>query len=203
MTIKTAIAFCLTVFIISDTVAQNADMSYNKITVSLSYYGNMLIKPGVKAGVEYVVNQKKCFKKNKRKSITDLIVKQLIVAGDIGFFWHPHSHIAVFNYYTLNYRIVKPSKRSINTIGLGPGVYRSVYPKTYEVDNMNNVKSVSWAGRTYFAPVVVLGTGKMINHYWIQSWHFNTNIMVLFNYNTGFVPLLSFDIGLNFKFNKK
>jgi len=202
MTVKTAVALCLTVFTISDSVAQTVDTSYSKITVSLSYYGNMLIKPGIKAGAAYVIIQKRCSRKNQRKSIANPIVKQLTVAGDMGFFWHPHSHLALFNYYTLNYRVVKASQRSIHTIGLGPGVYRSVYPDTYKVDNRDNVKPISWAGRTYFAPVIVLGTGKLINHQWIQSWYFNTNIMVLFNYNSGFVPLLSFDIGLNFQFNK-
>lgn len=202
MNLKIAIVLSLMLLAVTKNFAQVTGITEQKLSFTISYYGNMLIKPGIKAGADYVITQKRCSEKERKKAAANSMIKQLVVSGDVGSFWHPHSHVAIFNYYTLNYRIVKPTQQKFNTIGLGPGIYRSVYPETYEVDDSGEISPVSMAGRFYFAPVLVLGTGKFMAGKTIQSWHFNTNIMFLCNYNTGVVPLLSFDIGIGFSFNK-
>ena len=197
MNLKIAIVLSLMLFAITDNTAQTAGIPGNKLSMTISYYGNMLVKPGLKAGADFVVLQKRYIKNNKKQ-----LAKQLLVSGDVGFFRHPHSHLALFNYYTANYRAIHLQTRKFNRVGIGPGIYRSVYPETYEVNDSGEVSPVSMAGRFYFAPVIILGTGKFMAGKTIQSWHFNTNIMFLCNYNTGIVPLLSFDIGIAFSFNK-
>jgi len=193
--------FYLLVFLSGEAFAQSniTDTLAFPRTITISYFGNLLVKPGVKVGIEFVIAHKtKVKKKNYKKSI-----RQLTVSGNLGTFWHPHSHASLFNFYTANYRIVEINKRKFNMIGIGPGIYRSFYPETYKVDDSGNVSSLSMAGRLYFAPVIVLGVGKFKENKTIQSWHFNTNFMFLFDYNTGVVPLLSFDIGLAISFKRK
>ena len=178
---------------------------FNNVNYSISYFGNSLIKPGLKMGANIPLFEKKTIRtKTSRKgeTIDKSKKRQLFVGGDIGFICFPKSHTGIFNYYEIKYKSIKARNASFSTFALGPGIYRSFYPETYEVDADGNIQELSLAGRTYFAPVLTFGSGKALNYYALKSWHFNTNLMFLFNYNTGILPLLNFEIGFCFDFKK-
>jgi len=60
MNAKPMLVLCLTAFFLSKASAQNTGSSFKTLSpvVSVSYYGNILIKPGIKAGVEMALLQK-------------------------------------------------------------------------------------------------------------------------------------------------
>ena len=175
----------------------------NSVTYNISYFGYNLIKPGLKAGVNFNLRNRTIEKFTTKKSgkIIDKSGEGQWLAGSaVGFFWQP-GHISVFNYYEISYKRLRSANQTFNIVGFGPGIYRSVYPETYEVGEDGQVQKKTLSGRTYFAPVVSFGSGKNINNPLFQSWQFCTNLMFLFDYNTGIVPLLSFE--LTFNFNQK
>ena len=172
---------------------------------TFSYFGNNLINPGAKAGITFTLTEKTTLKnktKKKGKKVDKSSTKQLLAGADIGFFWQPESHIGVFNYYEIIYRKIKLRNNSYSIIGIGPGIYRSFYPETFEVDDNDNVNKVTFGGRTYFAPVLTFGTGKFKTDSFLHSLTFATNLMFLFDSNSGIVPLLNFEIGFCFDFKK-
>ena len=173
---------------------------------TFSYFGNNLLKPGLKFGVNIILTENTTKKDKTRKSgktIDKSNTKQLLLDGNIGFFGHPKSHIGVFNYYEFTYRIIKLKTNKYRKISIGPGIYRSFYPETYKVDNTGNVNKIFFAGRTYFAPVLTFGTGKFIKDSFIKSRTFSTNLMFLFDYNTGIVPLLNLELAFTFDFKNQ
>ena len=174
----------------------------NKFFCGASYYGNNIIKPGLKFNVNYILNGKLLTKyktgksgKSKNKSA----IKQMLLTGDIGFLWFPQSHFAVFNYYQIVFKKIKLKNSLFSSIAIGPGIYRTIYPEAYEVDITGEVKPVNGAGNTYFSSVITLGNGKIIDKKLFGAWFINVDFMFLFNYNTGIVPLLNVGFGFNFK----
>lgn len=175
-------------------------------TYTFSYFGNNLVKPGLKIGSNITLTEKMITKNRTKKgeeTIDRSRARQLLLGGNIGFFWHPKSHIGVFNYYEFTCRIIKLKEDKYSKISIGPGIYRTFYPETYEVDNSGNVNQISLAGRTYFAPVITFGTGKFIKDRFIKTRTFTTNLMFLFDYNTGIVPLLNFELGFTLDYKKQ
>ena len=200
---KTILIICIILFTFELIYSQTSNFAnvLDTRTYSFSYFGNNLLKPGIKIDANVILKEK-TINKSKTKKNGEIIdkskTKQLLIGGDIGFFWHPKSHIGVFNYYTFSSRKIKLKNNKFTTLGFGLGIYRSFYPKTYEVDDAGNVNEISLAGRTYFAPVLTFGTGRLIEDRTLQSINFNTNLMFLFNYNSGIVPLLNFELGFCF-----
>lgn len=179
---------------------------YNSITYSLSYYGNNLVNPGINAGISFVLRERTKIKSSTKKNgkkVDQSKMKQLLASADIGFFWQPESHIGAFNYYEITLRTIRLKNNSYSIIGLGPGIYRSFYPETYEVEDNGNINRVALGGRTYFAPVISFGTGRFKNHGILHSLSFITNLMFLFDYNSGIVPLLNLEIAFGFDFKKQ
>ncbi len=189
--------------------SQKVDSSniFSTRTFTFSYFGNNLLKPGIKIGANITLTEKSIVKRKTKKSgkiIEKSIKRQLLAGANAGFFWHPESHIGAFNFYELTYRIIKLKSGSYRKIGIGPGIYRSFYPKTFEFDNSTDqVSKITLGGRTYFAPVLIFGTGKFKKNSFFQSRTFTTNLMFLFDYNSGIVPLLNFEVGLCFDFKNK
>ena len=193
---KKEIIICIMLFFFGLGYSQTPDSTsiFDTKTYTFSYFGNNFLKPGLKFGTNIILTE---------KTIDKYKTRQLLLGGNIGFFWHPKSHIGVFNYYEFTYRIIKLKKYKYIKISIGPGIYRSFYPETYNVDNSGNVNKVLLAGRIYFAPVLTFGTGKFIKDSFFKSRTFTTNLMFLFDYNTGIVPLLNFELAFTFDFKKQ
>lgn len=163
----------------------NSLTNRQKYYFEVSYYGYNLIKPGLKANFNFIFKQKP----NEKK--TNL----LIANAHLGFSWYPHSHFAIFNYYQIAYRGIKSKNGKFFTIALGPGVYRSIYPKTYKVTDDGNVEKIYFPGSTYFSPALTFGSGKELNNKILKARFIDVVLMFLFDYNTNIVPLLNIEIG--------
>ena len=193
-------------FLLNLVYSQNPDSNrgFKSTTFTFSYFENFPFKPGLKISADIILAEyvkpririrKDSTKINKTKT------RQLLLGGDIGFYWHHHSHTGMFNYYEISYRTIR-AKGFQTTIGIGPGIYRAFYPETYEIDNSNNITKKSFAGRTYFSSVILLGYGRYRKNATLQSWHLKYNIMFLFDYNTGIMPLFNIELGFCFDFLK-
>ena len=190
-----------------ETSTKNTKTTFlNSRTYNLSYHGNNLVNPGINAGISFVFRERIKIKSGTKKNgekVDRSKKKQLLTSADIGFFWQPESHIGAFNYYEIRLRTIKLKNNSYSIIGLGPGIYRSYYPETFEVEDNGNIDRVPLGGRFYFAPVISIGTGKFKNHGIFHSLSFITNLMFLFDYNSGIVPLLNLEIAFGFDFKKQ
>ncbi len=198
---------CIMIFWFTSVFAQNNDTLniWNTASFTVSYFGNNLIKPGIKFKMDLLLKERTIIKsrtKRSGKTVDKSKTKQLLAGANIGFYWHPKSHIGAFNFYELTYRAIKLKNNSYSKIGIGPGIYRSFYPQTYEVNDKGDVNKIYFGGRMYFAPVLIFGTGKFFKNSIIKSRTFTTNLMFLFNYNGGVVPLLNLELGFCFDFKK-
>ncbi len=189
----------------ADSVPVTGDADY---TLGISYFGNTMFRPGVRADLEksWKIFQKTKPKNSRRKG--DYLLyksRELLPVAGAGFFVHPRQYTAVFADAGIKFRKTR-SKSFRNRIrrwgaSTGFGVFRSFLPETYEV-NDDEVKKVFLAGRTYVYPYLALHTEK--------SWRKNPNhayfatfsSMFLMPYNTTVVPLLHLQIGYRFKFKK-
>jgi len=204
---KKFILTCIVFFICVLAFAQkpNVKKIVSTRTYTFSYFGNNLVNPGIKAAINFTLAGKTTVKSKTAKrgeTIDKTATKQLLTNAHIGFFWQPESHIGAFNFYELTYRRIKRKDNSYFRIGLGPGIYRSFYPQTFEVDDTGTISKVAMGGRNYFAPVITFGTGKIREKGYLHSITFATNLMFLFNYNSGIVPLLNLEIDFCFDFKK-
>ncbi len=174
-------------------------------TFTFSYFGNNLLNPGLKSSINFTLSEE-TIKKTKTRKNNKIIDKSYnnkwILSGNIGFFWHPQSHVAVFNYYLISMQKLKLKSNRITLFGIGPGIYRSFYPETYTVNKAGTVDKIILGGRMYFAPVFSFGSGKEINNYFFTERIFTTNLMFLFDYNTGIVPLLNLELAFTFDFKR-
>lgn len=204
---KKIILTCILLFSIGLVFSQKTRFKkvFDTKTYTFSYFGNNLVNPGMKAAINFTLTEKTTVKTKTTKSgepIDKTATKQLLASAHVGFFWQPESHIGTFNFYELTYRRIKRKDNSYVRIGIGPGIYRSFYPQTFEVDKTGTVSEAAMGGRSYFAPVITFGTGKIKNRGALHSLTFATNLMFLFDYNSGIVPLLNLEIDFCFDFKK-
>jgi len=122
-------------------------------------------------------------------------IRELNLNGNLGFYWDPYTHVATYANAGVLYR--KTNKRNRQwMIGINPlGYMRTFTHETYEVDDNLNVTSKKFAGRSYYAPDVILGTGKIKTD---RTRFFNLHFMFLSKYNSGTLPLINFEFGFRF-----
>ena len=115
--------------------------------------------------------------------------------GNLGFYWDPYTHVAT--YATAGFLYRKTNRRNRQwMIGINPlGYMRTFTHETYEVDDNLNVTSKKFAGRSYYAPELIIGTGKLKED---RARFFNIHLMILGKYNLGPLPLLNFEFGYRF-----
>ena len=122
-------------------------------------------------------------------------IRELNLNGNLGFYWDPYTHVATYANAGILYR--KTNRRDRQwMIGLNPlGYMRTFTHETYEVDDNLNVTSKKFAGRSYYAPELIIGTGKLKED---RARFFNIHLMILGKYNLGPLPLLNFELGYRF-----
>ena len=136
----------------------NRDFSIpEKTPFSLSYFGNIGINPGIKAGFEYSLYLKEKTKEKKRKIKT--IRKNLILAPSISFYSHKDSHKGLLINGDLIWR--RYTKRLyISDISIGLGYFRKFNSGiTYEV-TPSGVEEIGSSSRGYFSPSLGYSFGK-------------------------------------------
>lgn len=187
----------------TQTLAQTDSSSFlDKTEFKIGYYGNLLWDNGLNVGVEHVWKEKKKVKEKKKGQKT--ITHQLLLNGSLGFSTNFTSQTdnGLSNYYGLIWRRTSSKRWQLN-VELNPlGYYRSFLPETYEVKG-DKVSKVRFPGRSYYAPSIAFGMGKIRREKTHSGWYLNLNIGLRTPYNAGILPNFSLQYGHRFSFKKK
>lgn len=168
----------------------------------LGYFGNLQSNHGLNLGTEYLWLEKVKLKEKRNRQKT--IKWQLLLNGNLGYSTNfaTRTQNGIFAYSGLIFRRVN-SKSWELSVELNPlGAYRSVLSNTYKVVG-DDVTSVSFPGRTYYAPSVAIGTGHFRKEKKRSGWYLNLQYTLLTNYNTGELPIVSLNFGCKLNFSKK
>jgi len=168
----------------------------------VGYFGNIFLNQGLNLGAEYF--WKENIKVKERRKGQKTISRQLLLNGSLGYSTNfaTETQNGIFAYSGLILRRVSAKSRAL-FVELNPlGVYRSVLPTTYEVVG-DDVTSVSFSGRSYYAPSVAIGMGRFRKVEKRSGWYLNLQATVLTNYNAGLLPIFSLHFGRKFNLNNK
>jgi hypothetical protein len=166
------------------------------------YFGNISSNNGLNLGAEHLWKEKVKTKKKRKGPKT--IKRQLLLNGSLGYSTNfaTQTQNGVFAYSGLTFRRLNAKSREL-FVELNPfGFYRSVLPETYEVAD-DDVTSVSFPGRSYYAPSVAIGIGRFRKGIKRSGWYLNLQYTLLTNYNADVLPILSLHFGRKFNFSNK
>ncbi|RKR13098.1 hypothetical protein CLV91_1812 [Maribacter vaceletii] len=195
------IYFCIcTMQAQSDT--DNSATFLDKTEFKVGYSGNLFWNNGLSVGAEYLWKQNTKIKE-KRKG-PKKITHQYLLDGNLGFTTNfaTKTDTGIYTNYGLIWRRTNAKGKQIS-IALNPlGYYRSILPETYEVKG-EQVDKVSFPGRSYYAPSLSIGLGKLRKGKKLTGRYFNVNLMFRTPYNAGTLPSISLQYGYRFNFKKK
>ena len=168
-----------------------------KLSLGLSYYGNNAWNSGLNTSLEYLRLQE-----DDETQGGKVLIWQRLFSGNLGFYHDPGSYTALFSQVGIIRRKIFPNG-FYRTFGVSPlGIYRTMLPVTYEVDDNGEVREVVAPGRFYFAPDIYLGIGKRPAGKEGMSVFLNGHLTVLLPYNTHILPLLNLEFGIRFPLMK-
>lgn len=174
-----------------------------QMPLTLSYFSNFIIDPGVKLGIErpFSIIQKDKVKKNgKQKSNKHIFLNTL----NMGYYYtNEHNHSPFLN-MEVGYRKIRKSGFKTETF-LGIGYMRTILTdETYEVDNDGNVNKIGLAGSSYFMPSICFGLGYD-NSYHNKNFPISVsakpNLFFRLPYNHSILTQLGVELNLSYKFN--
>lgn len=200
---KQFLIFSLLLLFSSNSYAQNSP------SVSLGYWTDFGILPGVKISVEYpiligLVEKEKERKRKKREPKIRQIknMHELLGSFSIGYTPLVSQHRFLFN-FEVGYRITRKHGWFFDAwIGFAYENFANT-GTTYKVDEDGNVKTVALASRGYATP----NTGFGFGYDFAQRLDFPLSIYTRFlpalrlGYNNvSFIPTVYLDAGLKYKF---
>lgn len=155
---------------------------------SLGIVGNYLRNPGINLRYEHplLIRQREVPKRRARA---------LYLNGNLGFYWDPYTHVATYLTAGIMYRRTYKGNFQ-TTLGINPlGVQRNFFHETYSVNDALEVERESLAGRTYYAPELIVGIGRIRGN---RARFLNLHIMILSKYNTAILPTFNWEFGYRF-----
>lgn len=183
-----------------DTISECYIRTQGFESVSLSYFGEMITHPGLKAGVNYQlkswINPKE--RKSQKKDHYIFNVKSILLGGSLGAFSHNRYQSGYFT-------ILEPKYRTENMngffweLGLGGGYLRTITPSVY-VENGNLSKKNFH--NDYFISSMFISFGKKISRskYVHLQWSVKPQfIYALPNFPSG-VGYFGLELGVNYLF---
>lgn len=193
---------CILVIIMHAQGQEESTSMLDNVDLKAGYYGNLIFNNGLNVGAEYAWKEwtKTKEKKNGQRTIT----RQLLWNGSLGYStnFRNQTDDGVHTYIGLIYRKTNAKRWQLN-VELNPiGYYRSILPRTYEVDG-DEVTKVLFPGRNYFAPSFAMGIGRLRKDKKSAAWYLNLSCNVRTPYNTTFLPSFTLQFGRRFNFKKK
>ena len=181
------------------------DFSLKELPISVAYYGENLIHPGLKIGTSYTLRSKTKYKqyrsKRKQSKYGDRGKRRELFADlNLGVYSHPNNHTGVFGNIGASYLRTKLRKNWQFGISLELGFLGRVNKfKTYALESGNAFETIPLAGNGAFmvsmAPMFgkeFMLSGKPVRLFlkpWAQlvqythSWapNFNLEVGMVFN----------------------
>jgi len=175
------------------------DSVFKSFSLTCSYYGEAIVHPGIRLGLEYQFWQKDKLKTKKNGKLVD-VRNSFIWGGNISHYYHKRNHIGLLISADIGYRKVRKSGFKYE-IYIGTGYLHTFLPNdTYRVNNSGNVEKIPLAGQSNFCPSISYGIGKDLSFKkgkkW--SWHIKNHIFFQIPHNTSYLYHRSFEVGITY-----
>ncbi|MEZ5029771.1 MAG: hypothetical protein R2787_00040 [Saprospiraceae bacterium] len=173
-----------------------------EMPVSVSYFGNFIIDPGFKLGIErpFLTIQKT---KNKSNGKIKINRHQFFNTLNLGYYYTKELNHTWFLNTELGYRKTRKSGFKTEVL-LGVGYLRTfLTDETYEVDNNGNVSIIKNAGSNYFMPSLAFGLGydNSLKHpNFPMAISIRPNLFFRYPYNSSLLKHIAIEINLSYKF---
>ncbi|MEQ9413579.1 MAG: hypothetical protein RIF39_07095 [Cyclobacteriaceae bacterium] len=183
-------------------VTDSVSFSTNNVPITVSYYGNFLIDPGFKIGVErpFKIIQKTLLKKNGKKRINQHVFLNTV---NLGYYYTAEHNHSFFLNTELGYRKVRKSGFKTETF-LGLGYMRTfLTDETYKVEG-DNVSIDKAAGSNYFMPSLSFGIGydnSVKQEPFPFAISLRPNVFIRYPYNGAVLPQLTIELNFSYRFN--
>lgn len=157
--------------------------------LTLSYFGEFIGHPGVKAGISVPLWGQ--HKPGKRHTL-------LLGGGNIGAYHHRGNHTGLFLEGALGYRLVTKRGFKLETI-LTAGYHRSIVDgPVYSVANSSVMRKGSWFGQNTVHASWMFGFGKQLKNSPI-GWHIRPGLMIRTPHNSSVIPHLFIETGITYR----
>jgi hypothetical protein len=168
------------------------------VPISVSYFGNMIVHPGVKIGADYTLLYIQKNKEKKKK--IKVIGKMLYAQPNLSFYVHPKSHSALQTNLELGWRRINRILYTEYSLSMGY-MRRFNIGETYVTDAEGNVTDIkNGTSRGYFTTGLSAGIGKNIrirnNQYFALFTRLNA--LLITGYNAGVAVDASWEMGIKF-----
>ncbi|MBN1119324.1 MAG: hypothetical protein JXA77_19090 [Bacteroidales bacterium] len=190
------------ILLVSFSSACFAQKEINSASLKISYFGEMITHPGLKCGIEYSLLTRNISKETKRKTKEKKC--EIIIGSNLGAYTHFKYNTGVFLNGEIGYRTTR-STGNIFDFMFGAGYLRTfLNSETFEIGENAEVNKVFLAGNNSFMPSVSFGFGRDISQKSevFDSWYLKPIIFLQTQHNSGILPHLALEAGLNFQLNK-
>ncbi len=170
----------------------------DRAPVFISYYGNLAIHPGVKAGFNW--NLFLLEKTKEKKKVIKTKRKLLYVAPSLAWYIHPRSNQGLIIKTDLDWRMYA-KRLSFTELGIGAGYFRKFNAgETWEVDDQGTVTNEGGTSRGYFDASLSFAYGRQFSGKKGRpvTGYLKANSDFLVGYNAAFVPEFSLELGVMF-----
>lgn len=174
----------------------------NRTEFKVGYYGNLFWDNGLHLGAEYAWKEKKKVKEKKKGPKT--ITHQFLFNSSIGYStnFNNQTDNGLYTHAGLIWRRTSPKRWQVQ-VALNPlGYYRAFLSETFEVKG-DDVSKVRFPGRSYYAPSIGFGIGRLRRGKRRSGWYLNLNHALRTHYNAGALDTFSVQYGHRFNFKKK
>lgn len=197
---------CYLALLLSSTlaIAQQQD----GLGITLSYFGENAIHPGLKAGISYPLLEKvkvKPRRSSKRQEKHGAITKrkQLVVGANTGFYNHPNNHSAFLLGGTLAFQRIKEAKGKgkLRGVELGAGYLQRIYNiDTYQA-NEEGIYELTNGGQAQFftSLAVYFGRDLSVKGGSPISWNIKPTLFLLTPYSHSVTLNAALELGITYK----
>lgn len=186
----------------SDTLSECYISHRRPMSLSFSYFGEMITHPGAKIGFNYQLKTRNKLKKRKseKTGINVYSRKYALINASVGFLHHKNYQTGYFGLIELRFRTENQNDRFFE-LGIGFGFLRTATPS---VSVENGVLETQTFGNNYGLASVSLGCGKSINILEKVPLEIMIRPQFLYafpNFPNG-VTYMALEAGINYKFTK-
>ena len=206
---KLKILFTTLLFLSFIFTSQAQSIVIKDLPISVGYYGENGIHPGLKIGTSYTFWSKEKIKTYRFKSRTEKYgsknkLKELSLDFNLGGYSHPNNHSGYFSNIGITYLRTKTRKRRQLGVSFEIGYLRRFNKlTTYELDENGAIKKVNFAGNN---ALVIALSPIFAKEFEFRARHMRYFIkpsLQYLKYNEKFQPNATLEVGLVFNIARK
>lgn len=187
-------------------IASILQAQVKELPISVSYFGESVIHPGIKIGVEQTfyekeISKKRWFKSRQNKLGSRVKKRELFYGGHLAFYNHRNNHTGLLLGGELGWRRTKMRRGAMfgATLGLGY-LHRFNNIPTYELgtNEPDRVRAAS-RGMLVTSTSIILGQDLMPKYNIPYAWFLKPTLMLQTPYNHSFTFNGALELGLTYR----